>query len=59
MHCRFCESYNSDTDSDLVDHLRKVHPPRVEGERLPPDVHNTDATYEKARRTVHRWRGEA
>lgn len=58
MHCRFCESYESGTDPDLIDHLRMDHPLRVEEETLPTDVHYTDASYEKARRIVRRWRIE-
>ena len=58
MHCRVCASYESGTDSSLIDHLRMDHPLRVEEEELPTDVHYTDASYEKARRIVRRWRSE-
>jgi hypothetical protein len=56
VQCRLCEGFRSVTDSALIDHLRMDHPLAVQEEELPTDVNYTDATYEKARRMVHRWR---
>jgi hypothetical protein len=44
------------SEGRLVDHLRMDHPVEVEHEPIPSDVHHSDATYEKARRIVARWR---